>query len=177
MKKIVTLFLLLTTISFAIPDFEKLHWGFNIDAIRGFYPKVKNEFTTGQGVTKYNYFPKDSQIGKITFYLIENQLYKIICTLDPTKVNTDDVKKIYDDFTKRFGEPTSSTIDETYDDFSIKGNSQTWVVKTTYISLIGKDYFDRDNNLNNSELLIEYGLIDPAKRKKESDLNDLILKN
>jgi hypothetical protein len=177
MKKIITLFLLLTTISFAIPDFEKLQWGFNIDAIKGFYPDVKKEFTTSEGVTKFSTHPEDSNKKTITFYLFQNQLYKIITEFDPTKVQSDDVSSIFNKYVERFGTPTASLIDETYSDFTIKGNEQTWVVNSTYISFIGQDYFDKENRLNNSKLIMEYGLIDPKNRKNNSILNDLILKD
>lgn len=175
MKKIITLFFLTTCLTFAIPNFENLGWGFTIDAIKGFYPDVKNEFTTSNEVKKYNFYPKDSDIGKIVFYLVDDKLYKIVTVLDPTKVRLDDVKSIFEDSTKKWGEANSTPFEETYDDFSIKGNEHTWIAGTTYISLIGQDYFDKNNHLTNSKLMIEYGLIDPAKRKKESSLNSLIL--
>jgi NDP-sugar pyrophosphorylase family protein len=177
MKKIITLFLLISCITFAIPDFEKLGWGFSINAIKGFYPKVSKEFATSEGVTKYNFYPKNSDTGKITFYLFQDQLYKIVTEFDKTKVSSDDVRKIYNEYEGRYGTPTASPIDETYTDFTIKGNERTWTTKSTYISFIGQDYIDKDNRVTDSKLIMEYGLIDPAKRKDNSSLNDLILDN
>ena len=46
MKKIIILFFLLTSLAFAIPDFKDLKWGFSIETIESFYPKVKKKFTT-----------------------------------------------------------------------------------------------------------------------------------
>jgi hypothetical protein len=177
MKKIITLFFLTTCLTFAIPNFESLGWGFTIDAIKGFYPEVQSEFTTSSDVTKYNYYPKGTNIGKTVFYLYENKLYKIITVFDTTKVRSNDVENMFNNYSKEWGAPASSIIDETYEDFSIKGNKHTWIVGTTYVSFIGQDYFDSDNNLSDSKLMVEYGLIDPAKRKKESSLNNLILNN
>lgn len=177
MKKIITLFFLTTCLTFAIPNFESLGWGFTIDAIKGFYPEVQSEFTTSSDVTKYNYYPRGTDIRKIVFYLYENKLYKIITVFDPTKVKSNDVENIFNNYSKEWGTPVSSPIDETYEDFSIKGNEHTWIVGTTYVSFIGQDYFDNDNNLSDSKLMVEYGLIDPAKREKESSLNNLILNN
>ena len=177
MKKILTLFFLTTCLTFAIPNFESLGWGFTIDAIKGFYPEVQSEFTTSSDVTKYNYYPRGTDIGKIVFYLYENKLYKIITVFDTTKVRSNDVEDMFNNYSKEWGTPVSSIIDETYEDFSIKGNEHTWIVGTTYVSFIGQDYFDSDNNLSDSKLMVEYGLIDPAKREKESSLNNLILNN
>jgi len=177
MKKIITLFFLITCITFAIPDFDNLRWGFSIDAIKGFYPNLKKEFTTSEGVTKFTTHPEDSNKKTITFYLFQNQLYKIIADFDSSKVKSDDVSVIFNKYVEKFGTPTASIIDETYSDFTIKGNEQTWTVGSTYISFIGQDYFDKENRLNNSKLMMEYGLIDPKNREKDSILNDLILKD
>ena len=177
MKKIITLFFLISCLTFAIPEFENLRWGFTIDAIKGFYPEVQNEFTTSNDVTKYNYYPKDTEVQKIIFYLYENKLYKIISEFDTTRVRSNDVQTIYNNYSDKWGNPTSSVIDETYDDFSIKGNKHTWIIDTTYISFIGQDYFDNSNKLSDSRLMVEYGLIDPTKRENESSLNKLILDN
>jgi len=106
---------------------------------------------------------------------VDNQLYKIITIFDPTKIKSADVEGMFNNYSKKWGTPVSSIIDNTYEEFSIKGNEQTWIVGTTYISLIGQDYFDNDSNLTDSKLMIEYGLIDPAKRKKKSSLNNMIL--
>jgi len=175
MKKLLTLFFLIFSITFAIPDFEELKWGFTIDAIKGFHPNLEQKFSPGEGVTKYEYYPKNSNIGKISFYLFENKLYKIISEFDPTKVKPKDVGNIADKYIKNWGNPTSDIIEEEYSDFTIKGNKQTWITRNTYISLIGQDYINKDNQIYDSKLLMEYGLIDPAKRKNNSSLNDLIL--
>ncbi|MEI6857218.1 hypothetical protein [Psychrilyobacter sp.] len=175
MKTIIILFFLTTCLTFAIPSFESLGWGFTIDAIKGFYPEVEREFTPSSEVTKYNYYPKDTDTGKIVFYLVDNQLYKIITIFDPTKIKSADVEDMFNDYSKQWGTPVSAIVDSTYEEFSLKENEQTWIVGTTYISLIGQDYFDNDNNLTNSKLIVEYGLIDPAKRKRKSSLNNLIL--
>jgi hypothetical protein len=179
MKKLLLLFFVITTLSFAIPDFEKLSWGFTSDAIEGFYPNLKSEFTTSVGVTKYTYIPteEDTNLKKITFYLYQNKLYKIIVEYDPSKIDHDTVGEIYGDFTERWGEAEPGVIDEKYDDFSIKGNKQTWVTGGTYISLIGQDHLDAEGNLVDSKLLVEYGLIDPGKRNNNSSLNKLILED
>lgn len=175
MKKIITLFFLTTCLTFAIPNFESLGWGFTIDAIKGFYPEVESEFTTSSEVTKYNYYPKDTKIGKIVFYLVENQLYKIVTVFDTTKVRSADVEGMFKGYSEKWGKPNSTPFEENYDSFSIRGNEHTWIVGSTYVSFIGQDYFDKDNNLTDSKLMVEYGLIDPSKRKKESSLNNLIL--
>ena len=175
MKKIITLFFLTTCLTFAIPNFESLGWGFTIDAIKGFYPEVESEFTTSREVTKYNYYPKDTKIGKIVFYLVENQLYKIVTVFDTTKVRSADVEGMFKGYSEKWGKPNSTPFEENYDCFSIRGNEHTWIVGSTYVSFIGQDYFDKDNNLTDSKLMVEYGLIDPSKRKKESSLNNLIL--
>lgn len=175
MKKIITLFFLVTCLTFAIPNFETLGWGFTIDAIKGFYPQVKSEFTTSNEVTKYNYYPKDTKIGKVVFYLVDNQLYKIVTTFDTTKVRSTDVKDLFKEYSKKWGEPNSTPFEENYDSFSIRGNEHTWIVGSTYISFIGQDYFDNNNNLTDSKLMVEYGLIDPTKRETKSSLNNLIL--
>ena len=173
MKKIIALFFFTACLTFAIPNFESLGWGFSIDAIKGFYPEVEKEFTPVSNVTKYNYYPKGTNIGKVVFYLVDNQLYKIVTVFDPTKVRSSDVEDLFKDYSEKWGEPNSTPFEENYDDFSIRGNEQTWIVGTTYVSFIGQDYFDHDNNLTDSKLMVEYGLIDPAKRKKESSLNNL----
>ena len=177
MKKVISLFFLITCLTFAIPEFEDLRWGFTIDAIKGFYPEVQNEFTTSNDVTKYNYYPQNTKVQKIIFYLYENKLYKIISEFDTTQVKPSDVQTIYNNYFDKWGEPTSDLIDETYDDFSIQGNKHTWIVDTTYISFIGQDYLDNNNKLNDSKLMVEYGLIDPEKIEKNSSLNKLILEN
>ncbi len=175
MKKIITLFFLITCLTFAIPDFESLGWGFTIDAIKGFYPEVESEFTTSSDVTKYNHYPKGTNIGKIVFYLVNNQLYKIVTVFDPTKVRSADVEGLFKDYSEKWGEPNSTPFEEIYDNFSIRGNEHTWIVDSTYVSFIGQDYFDSNNNLTDSKLMVEYGLIDPTKREKKSSLNNLIL--
>jgi len=167
MKKIITLFFLITCLTFAIPDFESLGWGFTIDAIKGFYPETQSEFTTSNNVTKYNNYPKDTNIEKIVFYLVNNQLYKIVIFFDPTKVKSADVKDLFKGYSDKWGKAISTPFEESYDNFSVKGNEHTWIVDSTYISFIGQDYFDIDNNLTDSKLMVEYGLIDPSKRKNK----------
>ena len=175
MKRIITLFFLTTCLTFAIPDFEDLRWGFTIDAIKGFYPEVQNDFTTNVDVTKYNHYPKGDDIGKVVFYLMDNQLYKIVTVFYPTNVNLSYVEGLFKGYSEKWGEPNSTAFKEEYNDFSIRGNEHTWIVGSTYISFIGQDYFDLDNKLTDSKLMVEYGLIDPTKRKKDSSLNKLIL--
>lgn len=177
MKKIITLFFLVTCLTFAIPNFESLGWGFTIDAIKGFYPQVESKFTTNSDVTKYNYYPRDTNTGKIVFYLMNNKLYKIVTVFDPTKVKSNDVEGLFKNYSEKWGEPNSVPFEENYDNFSIRGNEHSWIVGSTYVSFIGQDYFDIDNNLIDSKLMVEYGLTDPSKRKKGSLLNKMILDN
>lgn len=177
MRKIILIFFSISILTFAIPDFNKLNWGFNKNAIQGYYPKLEKSFATGDKVTKFNYYPTNSQFKKITFYLYEEQLYKIVKEFDTNKIKPTDVKKIYDGFTIKWGQSEFNPIDEKYDDFSIKGNEQTWIKGSTYISLIGEDKFNKNNIIEESSLAVEYGIIDPAKRKDSNSLNKLILDN
>lgn len=177
MKKIILIFFSISLLTFAIPDFDKLNWGFNKDAIQGYYPELEESFTTGDKVTKFNYYPTDSKLKKITFYLYEEQLYKIVKEFDPNKIKPTNVKSVYSDFTARWGRSEFNPVNEKYSNFSIKGSEQTWIKGSTYISLIGKDKFNKDNVIKESNLVVEYGIIDPAKRKESNSLNKLILDN
>ena len=163
MKKIIMLFFIINCLAFSIPNFSNLGWGFTADAVKGFYPEAESEITTINDVTKYNYYPKDTDIEKITFLFVHAQLYKIISVFDLTKVHTTDVKDIFEDYSNKWGKSNPTPFEENYESFTIKGNEHTWVVDSTYISFIGEDYFDTQNNLTNSKLITEYGLIDPIK--------------
>jgi len=175
MKKILLLFFIITTFTFSIPDFEKLGWGFTKEAISGFYPNLEEVFTTGEGVKKFEYYPKDGNFKKISFYLFDNSLYKIVSEFDQSKVTPNDVSTIFNDYVSKWGTAKAYIIDETYTDYSIKGNEHTWIRGTTYISFIGEDRFDKNMHMIDSKLKIEYGLIDPQNNDSPNSLNNLIL--
>ncbi|MCK5780553.1 MAG: hypothetical protein KAH04_06005 [Psychrilyobacter sp.] len=175
MKKLFILFFIITTLTFSIPNFENLGWGFTVDAIKGYYPKLEEVFTTGQGVKKYEFYPKEGKFAKIIFYLFDNNLYKIVTEFDQSKVTSDDVSDIFNEYKEEWGTPERYKIDEEYTDYSVKGNEHTWINGTTYISFIGKDFFDKNMKMTDSKLLVEYGLIDPKKNDSPTSLNRLIL--
>jgi predicted transcriptional regulator len=182
MKKIVILFFLILNFSaFAIPDFEALKWGDSLSNIKKYYPSIKKSFVPGENVTRYTFSPLNDEQKIIIFYLFEDKLYKIISEFNTEKIEINDVKKVFQKYVDKWGSPTPDILSEKYRDFYITGNKQTWILKNTYISFIGKDTYDNDDNLTNSELLMEYGLIDPAKRdemeKNKANLNNLILNN
>ncbi len=177
MKKSIILFYLFSFCYsvFAIPDFDNISWGFNKGAIALHYPNLKNEFTTNSKVSKYNFYPKNSNFNKITFFLYEDSLYKVVKEFSTSKINPGDVKELFNEFSSKWGTPTHSIISESFSNFSIEGNKQTWQIGNSYISLVGKDRFDKEKRLIESKLILEYGLIDPINSEEGTNLKSLIL--
>ena len=150
MKKLVFLFLCLYNLAFGIVDFPDINWGDSKSRLELIFPKLEKEVSI---VPK----PNDG-ISKYSFYLLNNQLFKVEILFNKDVVGRDEVKQIYLDTVKKMGKNVDiKPINEKYGDLTLSGNSMKFVPDIyTFVFLKGVDTLDKDKNMIDSQLILEY---------------------
>lgn len=147
------------TLTFSIVDFKKLNWNDKVFDIMFAYPGVHEEKSFQEGVEVYVLDnPRDS-VASYKFHLIDGSLYKIEIIFDNEKVDTTSkIKDIYDTLVSKMGEPLyREPINRDLLTTKLTGNSQVFRPdRETMVFFKGIDTLDKDGNMIESKLLIEY---------------------
>ncbi len=147
------------TLTFSIVDFKKLNWNDKVFDIMFAYPGVHEEKSFQEGVEVYVLDnPRDS-VASYKFHLIDGNLYKIEIIFDNEKVDTTSkIRDIYDTLVSKMGEPLyREPINRDLLTTKLTGNSQVFRPdRETMVFFKGIDTLDKDGNMIDSKLLIEY---------------------
>ena len=158
MKRIIVLFLCMYTLTFSIVDFENLRWNDKVFDIMLAYPGVHEEESFQDGVEVYVLDNPRDYVASYNFYLIDGSLYKIEIIFDNERVGRSEIRDIYDTIVSKMGDPISrETINKDLVTTKQTGNSQVFRPdKETMAFFKGIDTIDKDGNMIDSKLLIEY---------------------
>ena len=158
MKKLIFLFLCLYNLAFGIIDFPDINWGDNKSRLELIFPKLEKEISIDPSVEVFS-FPKPNEgISKYSFYFVNDQLFKVEILFNKDVVGRDEVKQIYLDTVKKMGKNVDTKpINEKYGDITLTGNSMKFVPDIyTFVFLKGVDTLDKDKNMIDSQLILEY---------------------
>ncbi|WP_426710563.1 hypothetical protein [Cetobacterium sp. SF1] len=157
MKKILFLFILLSSLAFGITDFPSLNWGMNPKTVEIFYPNLKKEVSIYPNTKQFSKVYSNSQISKTVFYFINDELFKIDVYYDKNEIRGNDVKNIFSKLKDKFGNPVSKEpIYEKLGNITLTGNKITFNGgKDTSVAFKGVDTNSK-GKLIDSNLILEY---------------------
>lgn len=158
MKKLVFLFLCLYNLAFGIVDFPDINWGDNKSKLEFIFPKLEKEVSIDPAVEVFSFPKPNDGISKYSFYFINDQLFKVEVLFNKDIVGRDEVKQIYLDTVKKMGKNVDTKpINEKYGDITLSGNSMKFVPDIyTFVFLKGVDTLDKNKNMIDSQLILEY---------------------
>ncbi len=158
MKKLLFLFLSMYTFTFAITDFPSINWKDKEFDILMSFPGIEEDLSYLQNTKILSQENPKDRISSYKFYLKNGSLYKVEVVFDSSRVEKNDIKNIYETLEKNMGTPVSKNpININLGDMNLRGNSITFFPDSeTTVFFKGVDTIDKDNNMINSQLTLEY---------------------
>lgn len=159
MKKLILVFMLIiSSLAFGIVDFPDINWKDSKSKLELVFPTLEKEISIDPNVQIYSFPKPNNGISKYSFHFINDQLFKIEVLFNKEVVGRNEVKQIYLDTVKKMGKNISTNpINEKYGDLTLTGNSMKFVPDIyTFVFLKGVDTLDKDKNMIDSQLILEY---------------------
>lgn len=158
MKKLLSLFLCVYTLTFSITDFPSLSWKDKEFDILMSFPDIEEDLSYLQDTKILSKEAPKENVSYYKFYLKNESLYKIEVIFDSSSVKKNDIQNIYQTLEKTMGSPISKDpVNINLGDMILRGNSITFSPddKTT-VFFKGVDTVDKNNAMIDSQLILEY---------------------
>lgn len=158
MKKLFALFLIISSYSFSIVDFQGINWGDNKKDLQIIFPKLSKEPSFNENIEILSVNNPKELVSKYQFFLKNDSLYKIRVNFDKESVGRNEIQDIYNTLLKNIGSPILKTpINKKIDDLTLRGNSLKFVPDiSTNIYFNGIDTIDSFDKMIDSNLYLEY---------------------
>lgn len=158
MKKYIFLFLLLSSFSFSIVDFNGVNWGDDENNLNLIFPNLEKEPSIDENISILSFKNPKEDIREYQFFLQDNSLNKIRVVFDKETIGKRELQSIYQQLLKKFGSPVLKLpIYKNIDNLKIQGNALKFIPNTsTIIYFTGIDTIDDLNKMIDSNLYLDY---------------------
>lgn len=158
MKKYILLFLLLSSFSFSIVDFNGVNWGDNENNLNLIFPSLEKEASIDENISILSFKNPKEDIREYQFFLQDNSLNKIRVVFDKETIGKRELQSIYQQLLKKFGSPVLKLpIYKNIDNLKIQGNALKFIPNTsTIIYFTGIDTIDELDKMIDSNLYLDY---------------------
>lgn len=158
MKKLLLIFTLMCKILFAFDfqkDFGLLEWKSSERLINIVYEGLVNDllYADNHKITVLSHYDYGIDIERISFYLYENQLYKVEVVYNPSFANLTYVEGKVKSMEGKYGIYSKEVINEKIGFLYKRGEILKWAKGPTLISLSGIDLLDELGTLQDSQFV------------------------
>ncbi len=158
MKKLLLMSVIISNLLFAFDfqkDFGLLEWKSSEKMVNIAYEGLEEDpiYADNDTITVLSHYDYGVDIERISFYLYENQLYKVEIVYDPLFADISYVEGKVASMKSKYGIYSKEVIDEKVGFLYKKGEILKWAKGPTLISLAGIDLVDEMGKLQDSQLI------------------------
>ena len=158
MKKYLLLPLFLSSLSFAITDFNGINWSDNKNNLNLIFKNLEEEISIDKNISILSVQNPKENIEKYQFFLKDNSLNKIRVIFDKKTIKKKELQDIYLQLTTKIGTPVLKLpILKNIGDLKVQGNALKFIPDTnTVIYFTGVDTIDKLDKMIDSNLYLDY---------------------